>query len=367
MAARKKPVTREPVSRTARAQTPDERLGAVRDVLGALVAEPGSRDVLDVVCESIEKALGLGSIDIYEYDPRREELRVTWSYMSFDPKQATEFVGTSYSLATHPSFRRALEPAAVVVYDVDDDELARAEPALHGEMVAWGEHTVVETGLFFAGEPLGVLSVGSVDDSVAWGDEDDRRLLLAFAAAAALAMYNRHASRVVEQLAVSDGLTGLYNHRAFFERFESELARGRRYDTPVALALVDIDDFKSYNERYGRKAGDEALCAIGRLLVAEVRRDLDIVCRYGGQEFAVILPNTPLTGREVGERLRQRIGAASLTSDDGADLGTLTVSVGVSVFPGALTSAESLVNAAEQAVFVAKKAGRNRVEVVGQP
>ena len=102
--------------------------------------------------------------------------------------------------------------------------------------------------------------------------------------------------RVSEQRAITDGLTGLYNHRYFYERLGQEVARARRYGTPVSLLMIDIDDFKAFNDSRGHVAGDEVLRDVAGILSAALRRDVDIAARYGGEEFAVILPNTPMDG-----------------------------------------------------------------------
>jgi diguanylate cyclase (GGDEF)-like protein len=194
-------------------------------------------------------------------------------------------------------------------------------------------------------------------------DEDEKDLLRAFAATAATAIRNARLYRRTQELAVRDGLTGLFNHRYFYERLQYELVRGARYGTPVALLMIDVDDFKRFNDRHGHPAGDEVLRAVAAGIEADIRKELDIACRYGGEEFAVILPNTPVAASRVGERLRRRIAATRVHAPDGSTLGAITVSVGVAVFPGRSMQVDALVAAADEALYRAKRGGKDRVEV----
>jgi len=201
----------------------------------------------------------------------------------------------------------------------------------------------------------------------------------------------------VQDQAITDGLTGLYNHRYFYERLEHEIARARRYATPVSLLMIDLDDFKAFNDRNGHLAGDAVLRGLAAVLQSELRQSLDVAARYGGEEFAVILPNTPvsappvsqmeidLTGRiaedrvdadaplpghrggaeQVAERIRSRVAGTRFISPGGAQLPALTVSIGVAVFPVRTSTPEDLIGHADAALYAAKRAGKDRVEVYG--
>jgi len=153
----------------------------------------------------------------------------------------------------------------------------------------------------------------------------------------------------------TDLLTGLMNRQGFDERFELELERARRSAQPVALVLADIDGFKELNDRFGHPVGDAALAAVGRVAGGAVR-EIDTMARIGGDEFAAILPATDADGAfELAERLRAEI--SDLGGDDGE---SLTMSFGVVEFPRHGQTPETLIHAADRALYEAKALGRNR-------
>jgi len=175
------------------------------------------------------------------------------------------------------------------------------------------------------------------------------------------------ANRELERLANTDGLTGLPNRRAFFAQLEVEFSRSRRYGTPLALLMLDIDHFKSFNDRYGHQTGDQALRAVGAALAGGIR-NYDCAGRYGGEEFICLLPETgPADALMVAERLRRHVRAASVAAVGGDGVPTdvgMTVSVGVVTWPECpAETADHLVAAADQALYQAKAAGRDRCVV----
>ncbi len=164
----------------------------------------------------------------------------------------------------------------------------------------------------------------------------------------------------LRNLAILDGLTGVYNRREFNLQLRAELERSERYQHPCSLIMMDIDYFKKLNDTHGHQAGDEALRVVATLLKQEVR-PTDRVARYGGEEFAVILPET--TGEQalgVAQRLRETIAIASIPISEGMII-KVTVSMGVATFPTDATSEEALLSLADRSLYSAKKSGRNRV------
>ena len=171
----------------------------------------------------------------------------------------------------------------------------------------------------------------------------------------------RERSEMVER-ALKDALTGLGNRRAFDERIEEETARAERYGTELALVMIDLDDFKEVNDRYGHPMGDELLVHVGHILVATLRA-IDIPIRYGGDEFAIILPETGKTEAwVVAEKIRTALGELKLVASDGTRVST-TGSIGIASFGPAAGSAYALLAAADAALYRAKRRGRDRVEL----
>jgi diguanylate cyclase (GGDEF)-like protein len=166
-------------------------------------------------------------------------------------------------------------------------------------------------------------------------------------------------------LASLDGLTGIANRRAFDQRFDFEWNRAVRHQESLALALIDIDNFKQYNDLYGHLAGDGCLCAVAQTLAQEGQRGEDLVARYGGEEFVLLLPHTTVDGaRVVAERIRAAVFDLHL-AHPGSVGGELSVSVGCSaIVPAASDGKDLLVRFADAALYQAKEAGRNRVEAI---
>jgi len=170
----------------------------------------------------------------------------------------------------------------------------------------------------------------------------------------------RRSNRRLSELSMTDPLTGLYNRRFLQERLQEEVVRARRYQYPLACILLDIDDFKDVNDAYGHIQGDACLQEIA-LLLKNANRVVDLVVRYGGEEFLIILPQTDLGGAEVvGERLRQRVEQARLLVKDRNR--KITVSLGAAAFGNKNTEEpEELVRRADQALLRAKQLGKNKL------
>lgn len=163
----------------------------------------------------------------------------------------------------------------------------------------------------------------------------------------------------IYRLTILDGLTAVHNRRFLLEFLEREIARATRHHRPLALAMVDLDHFKSLNDTLGHLAGDSVLKGVARLMQGEVRRE-ELLARYGGEEFALVLPETTVRGATVFcERIRQGI-ADQTFSFDGRDI-HVTVSIGVAGLEKA-ADIEALIKAADQQLYKAKGSGRNKVE-----
>jgi diguanylate cyclase (GGDEF)-like protein len=203
----------------------------------------------------------------------------------------------------------------------------------------------------------GVLGIGTRTQRQFTPAELDR--LTASSHLAAMALENARLYARIQTMALTDGLTGLYNYRHFFDELHREMARARRHDIPLSLLILDIDHFKKFNDTFGHVQGDEVLRMVARTLWENIRGS-DLAARYGGEEFAAILPGAgPTQARRVAERIRRRIMQTVFHSDT-----QITVSIGVaSLGTGRDTeeSPRSFAHRADQALYRAKQTGRNRV------
>jgi len=166
--------------------------------------------------------------------------------------------------------------------------------------------------------------------------------------------------------AYRDDLTGLWNYRYFREYLAREVHRSQRYNPPMSLVMIDLDDFKQHNDAHGHEAGSQALAIIGRLLIESLRK-MDVAARYGGEEFALILPDTAKTGaHQVADRIRERVERHLFPLEDGRPGALLTVSMGVATCPADAREPGGLVRCSDAALYVAKSRGKNQVHLYGQ-
>jgi diguanylate cyclase (GGDEF)-like protein len=163
-------------------------------------------------------------------------------------------------------------------------------------------------------------------------------------------------------LSYVDDLTGIYNHRFFIQQLTMEVERRKRYATPLSLLMIDIDYFKNYNDTNGHLAGDQALRTIAMLIQQGVRQS-DIVARYGGEEFSAILINSEKeNAKRIAERVREIVAETRFPNENFQPNGDLTVSIGVGTFSPSISTLTDLIREADNALYRAKGAGRNRVE-----
>ncbi len=191
----------------------------------------------------------------------------------------------------------------------------------------------------------------------------EMQVLKAVSTGLVVAVENSRLYRLTHRLSVTDDLTGLYNYRYLQQRLDEELERSRRYEKTFSLLMLDIDGFKRFNDTQGHLAGDRALADLGGVIRSAVR-EVDVVTRYGGEEFSVILPETDESGALiVAEKIREAVAAHAFLDIDGESLLRLTVSIGLATYPVHATDKESLLRHADDAVYQAKADGKDRVRV----
>ena len=191
---------------------------------------------------------------------------------------------------------------------------------------------------------------------------DDAERVGSLVGQGAVAIENARLHRLIQKQAKTDPLTQLLNRREFEEQLAREVERAQRFGTPVGLVVLDLDDFKLINDRFGHLAGDGVLKAAASA-IRQCTREIDQPARWGGEEFAVILPHTGLDGAaRLAERLRQAIGERQIPTPDGRSV-RVTASFGVAALPGSGTTQVELTAAADDAVYRSKRAGKNRVSL----
>jgi len=169
------------------------------------------------------------------------------------------------------------------------------------------------------------------------------------------------AKEKLRQLSITDGLTGLYNHRYFKEHLDQELNRARRHNLDVSLAMADIDYFKKYNDTYGHPAGDALLSAVGYLFRDNIRK-IDLAARYGGEEFSLVLVETNKHAAGiVAEKIKKLIAEHPFDSANGNSGHRITISIGVATFPDDAATSDELIKIADDRLYRAKENGRDCV------
>ncbi len=206
-------------------------------------------------------------------------------------------------------------------------------------------------------EKIGVLSLTYYEERTF--EEDFIKLIESFVNQLSIAIYNA----ILYKMAITDGMTKLYIHRYFQQRLDSELSRAKRYNEPVALIMTDIDHFKSFNDTYGHQTGDRVLKTVAKILRENVR-SVDIPCRYGGEEFAVICPAKNAQDVYIAaERLRKSIENYEFIVN--GKRVPITISLGIASFPEHAVAKLDLIEAADKALYWAKITGRNKTVIYG--
>lgn len=206
------------------------------------------------------------------------------------------------------------------------------------------------------GDEIGVLACGS--SRTDGFQENEIQALESVADIVATAIQNAGHVEQIRQLAYRDGLTGIFNRRYFESRMRDELERASRYSYPLSVLMVDIDHFKNVNDDFGHLIGDEVLRQVSTIFTTHIRK-VDFVCRFGGEEFAIIVPSTPGDkALAVAEKLRRKISSWHFPGVPRS----ITVSIGVADFPEHGETRDALVRAADAALYLAKQKGRNRVQ-----
>jgi len=299
----------------------------------------------------ISKNLDIHRIVIMLIDERKQEL-YSASFTGFEKeglKEVRRRIGEGfYGLAVQTGMAR-------LISDVDTELNLSKEEILSPDI-----RSIIAVPFGRRDKVLGLLC--AFKDRPGMFEWHDLELFRAISEQVGVALENARLYQETKMMAITDGLTGLYNHRFFRERLEVEIERTRRHNHSLSLIILDVDHFKHYNDTHGHPQGDELLRELADLLQKSIRK-ADLACRYGGEEFAIILPETTKgTALALAERIRKAIADHPFPFRETQPLGAITVSMGVSTYPVDEKEIDKLIKKADDALYRAKDTGRNRVE-----
>lgn len=304
-------------------------------------------NVIDRILTIARQVLRYPVCEVYTWDPVNRKL---WLKGRIN-EDVTERLERPLPVEPNEAFRRVLR----------DGEAARITDRHMGRTVLDGHpyRSQLVVPMISEGKLMGLLSAESPHANAF--SERDERVLTILAASASMALLNADLHQQMEKLTIVDELTGLYNFRYFRSRLEDEQRRAARYGTPLSLIMIDIDWFKTLNDRYGHQIGNQALRQLANVIRSCVR-DVDILARYGGEEFIVILPQTATEEtHRIAERMRRKVEQTEFGPDPTGRPLPLTVSIGISCYPDNGRSEDDLVDSVDQALYRAKGGGKNLV------
>lgn len=304
------------------------------------------KELLSKVCVKIQKAFQVSHVSVLLKDELDLVLRAQSGSLTARVAEGERLP------AKAGSWGRALEAGKT---RIENDVKARPEEV--GLYLETGSRMCIPLVSF--GHTVGVLVLDSKEDNAF--SATDIQPLESVADICATAIQNAHYVERVQQLAYLDGLTGIFNRRYFEMRIAEEMERARRFESGMAVIMVDIDQFKHLNDEFGHLLGDEVLRQVSSIFHQQLRK-IDVVCRYGGEEFAILLSQASSKDAvSVAEKLRRLVESWQFPGVPRA----VTISAGAAIFPDHGTTRDELVKAADAGLYAAKQAGRNRVSLAG--
>jgi diguanylate cyclase (GGDEF)-like protein len=363
---------REMREKTIQLESHAATMTTILDVSNSLIGQFEIDAALTRIAHAIRKALGFENVVFALHDPRRDEYvrraqagmddvwedvrkkHVTSGEIAafFNP----EFRVSNSYFVSHTALRKSEHDFFVRPEDVDDSYLKPDE---------WHENDLLLVPLMRGEEMIGYLSVREPHDRRIPSVEKVQTLEV-FATQAVTALQSARQYEEIKRLTFIDALTPAYNHRFFQEALSKEIHRHSRNGHEMALAMLDLDNFKKINDSFGHPVGDEILKGLVEELMTNAR-DTDVVARYGGEEFAIIFPDTPAhSARDAANRLRELVELREFALPQLGRTLFVTVSVGVALYPHDGITAADLISRADTALYWAKKHGKNRVAMASE-
>jgi diguanylate cyclase (GGDEF)-like protein len=335
----------------SRAQALVESYRGLADVFHEVLAEQSLDALLERIADTVGELVPYEELVVYEVDASQRQLLPVLVRSEWEE----EIINATVSFGQGITGWSAEHREPVVTNAAHLDPRVRIVPGTPNEPEA-----LIVVPLVARGVLKGALNIYRIGEEASFNDEEFE-LAKRFGDAAALALDNAQIRARLEHQASTDGLTGLYNHRYFHERLRAELQRASRSHEPVGVLMLDIDDFKRANDIYGHAAGDEILVQLAQTLLATARGS-DVVCRLGGEEFAVIMPATDAPSSErLAERIAEQVGEQEFGPS-----GRLTLSIGLAEGPEHASNPRELIACAEAAMMTAKARGKNQVVYYGE-
>ena len=327
----------------------DSLYSATRALLTTLDYETLLGRILDAAISAIPVS-EKGILNLMAPETGKLEIRAMFGYK--DPR-----IRTSTRRRIHGYTALAIQQRKPML--IHDATMEGLYGLLEGEAEDLPVRSIIIAPLILDDQALGALILSASSRSAF--NQDDLRLLESFAATISAAINNSMLHSRMQRLAITDSVTNLYNRRGFYELGRREIERARRFGHSLSVIMMDLDQLKSVNDTYGHVVGDQVLRTLADRLSQHVR-DFDILCRYGGDEFALLLPETDLfMAASVAERLRASIADEQINTDGGPV--AVTISLGVTKATQDTANLEELLKNADRALYNAKQSGRNRLEI----
>ena len=332
-----------------------EEMSILYEVSLAIAAGVGLEKTTQAVFRQLQKVIPTDLFFLALYEPTEKKV----SYFMYQ-KNGERIEIEPFYLMQKPSLTRYVTQKKETIYiadfkaedaEVKEDEIIRVP--------GFDNRTFLGVPLILRGEVIGVLSVQASQKNAY--NANQIRLVETIAQQTSIAMDNAKLFEKMQEMAITDSLTGLYNRRYFYMILDNEFERAKRYQTPLSLIMMDIDHFKTVNDEYGHLVGDDVLRSMSEIC-EELLRQTDNMFRYGGEEFMIILPGTKQEEAfNVAERIRATIEKAVIKTKKGSV--KITISIGVSEYGEQYSEPSEFIESADRTMYEAKKAGRNCVSM----